>query len=128
MSLKNIAQSDLQKIVENVVTGFGVDVTLISPTNVEFNLRGFTNDIFQQIDPETGQIVSGRVAQISFSLKTLIDDEIGIPIGIADASIKPWLVRFTDLSGEMLTFKVSSTAPDRGIGIINLFLGNWSND
>ena len=128
MGLKNIAQNDLQKIIENAVTGFGVEITLIDPSSVEYDLKGFANDIFQSIDPDTGQIVSGRVAQISFSLKTLLDDGIGIPIGIADTSIKPWLVRFTDLSGSPVTFKVMSTAPDRGLGIINLFLGNWSND
>lgn len=118
MGLRQIAETDLGKILEDSTNGFGYSITITDPTGAVKVLTGFTNDISQLIDPETGQAISGRLASFAIRIGLLTANGLGIPTGIADNTSKPWLVSFADINGNSFTFKVTSSNPDRAIGMV----------
>ncbi len=124
MSLRQLAESDLGLILEDGVTGFGWPITITDPSGSTGTgpLTGFSDDIAQIIDPDTGQAVSGRLASVAIRISTLTAAGLALPQGIADAGIKPWLVQFDDINGNPFTFKVAQSNPDRALGLITLLL------
>lgn len=122
MNLRMLAEQDLGRIVEDDATGFGWPITLTDPDGKSESFTGLSDDIAQVIDPETGQAVSGRQASIALRISTLMEQGFGIPKGIADASVKPWVVEFDDINGNPYKFKISESNPDRGLGLITCLL------
>ena len=122
MGLRQIAESDLGLILEDTVTGFGYSITLTDPSGTVRPLTGFSDDISQIIDPDTGQAVSGRLASVALRISSIISAGLTLPKGIADAGIKPWLVQFDDINGNPYTFKVAQSNPDRALGLVTLLL------
>ncbi len=122
MSLRILAEQDLSFILEDAVTGFGFPITVTSPSGTMSTLTGFSNDIGQLIDPDTGQAVSGRSASITLRISSLTTASLGLPQGIEDESIKPWLISFDDINGNPFTFKVSASMPDRALGVVTCLL------
>lgn len=121
MNLRELAESDLSFILEDKVNGFGWDITITNPDGVSTDgLVGNSNDISQVIDPDTGQAVSGRSASVALRISSLID--VGLPKGIADTNLKPWIVTFDDINGNSFKFKVMQSNPDRTLGMITLLL------
>lgn len=118
MSLRTMAESDLSFILEDPVGGFGWVITLISPDGSTTSAVGFSNDISQVIDPDTGQVVSGRSASIALRMSSLTV----LPVGISSTSSKPWLVRFNDINAGLHTFKVIKSNPDRALGVVTCVL------
>ena len=118
MSLRALATADLRNILEDEDTGFGWPVTVKDPTGKTDSFVGFSNDISQVIDPDTGLAVSGRLASVGISTTTLTEKGFDLPVGIADSGSKPWLVTFDDIGGNSFTFKVSKSSPDRALGLI----------
>lgn len=122
MSLRSLAEKDLGLILEDTTTGFGYSITLTNPEGLVRPLTGFSDDISQLIDPDTGQAVSGRMASVALRISTIIAAGLTLPRGISDATIKPWLVEFDDINGNPFKFKVSQSNPDRAIGLVTLLL------
>lgn len=123
MNLRQQAEADLQHILEDSATGFGWPITVTDPNGTSSPLTGSSNDISQVIDPETGQVVSGRSASVALRVASLFEAGFNsLPVGIADRSSKPWLVQFDDINGNSHTFKVIQSNPDRTLGIITLIL------
>ncbi len=122
MGLRQIAEADLGVILEDSVTGFGWPITITNPSGNAQALTGFSDDIAQVIDPDTGQIVSGRLASVSLRIASLTAAGLSLPEGIADATQKPWLIAFDDISGNSFTFKVMQSNPDRAIGLVTCIL------
>lgn len=122
MGLRELAEKDLETIVEDSVHGFAVDITLTNPSGTIQVLKGFSNDVSQIIDPETGQIVSGRLATATLRLSKIT---IGTPEGISDPKSKPWLCSFNDILGEAHVFKVAQGNSDLALGVIFLILEIW---
>ncbi len=125
MGLRTIAESDLSFILEDDVHGFGWPITVIDPLDVAVAVIGFSDDIAQVIDPDTGQAVSGRLASVALRMSTLIAAGIGIPQGISDINIKPWRIIFDDILGTSYTFKVAQSNPDRALGIVTCILERY---
>ena len=124
MGLRETAEADLAFILEDGDQGFGWPITITDPDGNVGNLTGFSNDIAQIIDPDTGQAVSGRLASAVLrisSINTVLPSS-GLPKGIADAGLKPWIVVFDDINGNVHTFKVAQSNPDRALGIVSLLL------
>jgi hypothetical protein len=121
VGLREIAEADLQSILGDL-DGFGWPITVIDPSGNSQGLLGFSNDISQLIDPDTGQAVSGRLASVALSMSALSDVGLGLPQGIADAGIKPWVVQFDDIQGNLHTFKVAQSNPDRALGLVTCVL------
>lgn len=118
MSLRALAERDLATTMEDSVTGFGWPITLTDPAGNAGPFTGLSNDIAQVIDPETGQAVSGRLASIALRISTLLAAGFVIPKGIADTSVRPWIVEFEDINGNPYKFKVTESNPDRALGLV----------
>ncbi len=121
MSLRTLAEADLKTLVEDQ-TAFGWPVTLTDPDGNSGPFTGLSDDIAQVIDPDTGQAVSGRLASVALRISSLITAGFALPQGIADASLKPWIVEFDDINGTAYKFKVQQSNPDRAIGLVNCIL------
>ena len=122
MSLREIAESDLGVILEDSVYGFGYSITVTDPAGTVKPFTGYSNDISQIIDPDTGQAVSGRLASVALRISSLTAAGFTLPQGIADASKKPWIIEFDDINGNAFKFKVSQSNPDRALGMIACLL------
>ena len=146
MSLRLLAETDLGYILEDESTGFGWPITLTTPGGNSISFTGFSNDIAQVIDPDTGQAVSGRVASCALRISSIRNAAVGstecneflafcgepvmeagnvnysLPEGISDADSKPWIVVFDDINSIQHTFKVIQSNPDRGLGVISCLL------
>ena len=97
---------------------------LTSPSGVSQQFTGYGFDISQLIDPDTGQVISGRMAHASISLGSFYELYPGssLPVSISNARDKPWTVVFNDVNGLSYTFKVLKSSPDRSLGLIVLAL------
>lgn len=125
MGLREIAEQDLAYILEGDAQGFRWPITVTDPAgNVSAGLYGFSDDIAQLIDPDTGQAVSGRLASATIRIAALAAQvpAMALPQGIADASVKPWVVQFDDINGTAHTFKVTQSNPDRVLGLVTCIL------
>lgn len=127
MSLRLIAEQDLQSIIETDLTGFGWPITVTSPAGATYALRGFSNDIGQVIDPDTGQVVSGRSASVAIRIGLLIENGLAVMQNISDTALKPWLVTFDDINGVSATFKVIQSNPDRALGLLTCLLSFYDS-
>lgn len=127
MGLRQQAAADLQAILQDADSGFGWPITVQNPAGAIASLVGFSNDVSQMIDMETGMAISGRVASVALSLDTLEAVEgLGIPVGVADTTGKPWLVTFNDVLGHEHVFKVREARPDRALGVVICLLETYA--
>lgn len=122
MGLRSIAETDLGIILEDDMYGFGWPITITNPDGLVKPLIGFSNDISQIIDPDTGQAVSGRLASVALRIGALTAVGLTLPVSIAESTSKPWLIQFDDINGNPFTFKVSQSNPDRALGIVTCIL------
>lgn len=121
MGLRAVAAADNRAILEDTA-GFGWPITVTDPAGTIRSLTGSAGDISQSVDPSTGQLVTGRTAQVTLSLAALTAAGLGIPKGTSDGAGKPWLVQFNDPAGTSHLFKVSEALPDRALGCVLLSL------
>ena len=127
MGLRELAEADLGRIIEDRDGGFGWDLVLTDPAGVSYPLVGSSTDIARAIDPETGQAVTGRFASVSIRISTLLlAGATSLPRAVADKSSRPWLVTFDDINGTSATFKVQASAPDRALGLLSLTLETYA--
>lgn len=151
MGLRAQAEKDLKFILEDATYGFGWPITITNPSGESISLTGFSNDISQSIDPETGILVSGQSASCALRISTIYElggclvtecgeplslcgepqmeagnVKFGLPIGIADEDSNPWLATFADINGKSCTFKIQQTNPDRTLGIITCLLEDYA--
>jgi len=126
VGLRELAEQDLGAILEDSAYGFGWSITLTDPAGLtDSNLIGFSDDISQVIDPDTGQLVSGRLASVALRISSLLTAGFTLPRGVADQSSKPWVVTFNDINGTSHTFKVRQADPDRALGLIVCILEGY---
>ena len=120
MGLRAQAALDAKAILE-AADDLGWPLTLTSPAGVATNLVGFTTDVGQTIDPDTGQAVAGRRASVALAMSSLP----AMPAAVADDEAKPWLVTFSDVAGTPGSWKVIEVLPDRAVGVVVLLLESW---
>jgi hypothetical protein len=126
MSLRDLAEQDLGRILEDRATGFGWPVTLTDPAGLsDDSLTGFSDDISQTIDPDTGELVSGRLASVALRISSLLAAGFAVPRGVPDQGSKPWVVTFNDINGTAHTFKVRQANPDRALGMVVCILEGY---
>lgn len=125
MNLRDQASADARAILEDDVRGFGCEITLTDPDDVRQTVKGFTTDISESIDPETGQIVMGRTASVALPLAALAAVGLGIPVGVAEPTRRPWVVQFNDVAGVAHVFKVREGRPDRAAGVVVCLLEHY---
>lgn len=117
MGLREQAAADNRAILEDTA-GFGWPIRVTDPAGTVAELVGVSTDVFQAIDPGTGQIVSGRSAEVTLSIAALTAAGLGMPKGEADATKKPWRIRFNDVAGAAYEFAVAEARPDRTLGCV----------
>ena len=125
MGLREIAAADARRILEDVEYGFGWAAELTAPDGTVASITGYSTDINLLIDPDTGQQVSGRSAEMSVSLLSL--SAIGVPRGVTRRAETPWLLRMTDTLGNEQVFKVAESHPDNNSAVIVLRLEAWTD-
>jgi len=118
VGLRDTAETDLGLILEDQTTGFGMPITLTNPAETTGSFTGFSNDVSELIDPDTGIAISGRVASVAIRIQPILDAGFVLPVAIADKTSKPWLVGFDDINGNSYTFKVIESNPDRALGLV----------
>lgn len=122
MNLRILAERDLGAILEDSTTGFGWDIILTAPNGARHSFTGFSDDIAQVIDPETGVVVSGRLASVALRISSLQLAGLETPRAISDTGSKPWAVEFLDVNGLPHRFKIIQSNPDRALGLVTLIL------
>jgi hypothetical protein len=118
VSLRTQARNDARAFL-NARSEFAWPISVRNPSGLAVQLCGYSNDIGETIDPDTGQAVSGRRASVALHIADCMCSGLqDIPRGISDPGSKPWIVTFDDILGHPHTFKVMETMPDRTIGIV----------
>jgi len=126
MNLRELAEQDLAFTLEDNVGGFGWPLTIKDPAgNYTTDLYGQSDDIAQIIDPDTGEIVSGRRASVVVRISSLTAQGFGFPESVPEINRKPWLVTFDDINGNEHTFKIIQSHPDRALGVISMLLEGY---
>lgn len=126
MGLRELAESHLAITTENRDLG-AWDISVKDPADKEESLTGLSTDIAQIIDPDTGMVVSGRMASVALRISTLVSlGFTSLPVGIAESAQKPWVITFDDINGNPYKFKVKKSNPDRAIGLVTCLLAEYS--
>jgi hypothetical protein len=115
---------DLIEILHDSDTG-GDDIFITSPAGYSVSFKAFTNDIFQSLDPGTGQVISGRVCTVSVLISDLIQAGFSEIKSVFDSNAKPWVIETEDTNGRSYKFKVSECQPDNGAGMMVIFLESY---
>lgn len=126
MTLRAHASETLRTIMNDQDGAFGWPFTITDPSGSTGELVGRSSDISKVVDPDTGIIISGRLAHVSVMIEDLTDAGLGVPVGVADGAVKPWVVDVDDINGTAGKFKVSESNPDRALGIVVLILEAYS--
>lgn len=127
MGLRAQAEADLSTTLE-APEGFGDPFTLTDPGGFASatQLYGRTADIGATIDVDTGQPVTGRQATLTARISTLLAAGYsGLPVAVAGATGRPWLVSFAGPSSPAQLYKVKESRPDRALGVVTLILEFW---
>lgn len=127
MGLIDLARRHNRAILSNSSTGGAWPVTITNPDGASATVSGWSNDISQIIDPDTGQAVSGRAASLSLSIDDLRAEGLDIPKGQNSRNAKPWLIAWNDGKGTDFLFKISSADPDRTLDSVVCILEAYKN-
>lgn len=122
MSIRQLAAQDLAGFMSNT-REFAWPIVITSPAGVVYPTTGFSTDISQVIDPETGEIVSGRNASVAVPLSLFLGQDQ--PRAEQSQTARPWVVEFADILGSSHKFRVIRSDPDRALGCLVLMLGGY---
>lgn len=122
MNLRELAALDHRTIVEDVVGGFGRELRFIDPDGRDVTVSGLWNDIAQNLDPQTGAVVSGRVAFVRVTRGALEAAGLSLPFGELNEKKKPWRVEWTDLRGLTKSWMITEARPDRSMDAVDCYL------
>jgi hypothetical protein len=125
VGLREQAAADNRAILEDSAAGFGWPITVTDPNGNAAARIGFSNDIAQAIDADTGMLVSGRSVSCTLSIASLVAVGLGVPQGIADSNSRPWVIEFNDVGGQAYRFKVRECRPDRSLGCVLCVLEDY---
>lgn len=125
MNLRELAAADHRLIVEDATGGFGRELRLIDPDGRPATVNGFWNDIGQNIDLNTGAMVSGRAAFARITRGALRAAGLGIPAADLAEDKKPWRLEWTDLGGNVHKFMIVEVRPDRSIDAVDCYVSEY---
>jgi hypothetical protein len=116
VNLRELAALDHIAILTDGAEGFGWPIIVTNPDGVVASTTGFTSDVGEIIDPQSGLEVMGRRVTVQVLPGPLVTAGLGVPAIVADSKSKPWLMRFADAHGRGRTYKVITVAPDGVLG------------
>lgn len=113
MGLLAEAATHLRTFLEDSDGGFGLAMTVTDPDGVSGSITGYSGNIGQKIDPDTGMTIAGQQIHATLPIAALQETFSAQPRGVHDETLKPWLV-LLQLPGMAAaqTFKVTEAAPD----------------
>jgi len=111
VNLLDVARGDLPFLLSD----FSVAASIFSPEGEETQVQGLHRDTGEMLDPETGEMVSGRHVSLVIPLPS-----VAIPHGVSERSKKPWKVVF-----EGKIFRIVQTRPDATIGALVVMLEEY---
>ena len=117
MSLLERARKDVARITQNT-SEFASTVRLTSPAGVSRDVAAITNEVWQGLDPNSGNTINGAVASIAISLDALTKAGLGIPHNDHNPKAKPWLVQLTLADGVAREYKLKESRRDMTLGLI----------
>lgn len=123
--LRELAARHARQFLNDRDSGFAWEAVVIAPDGTESDppLRGFSTDISQLVDPETGIAISGRSASLTLHMRDVLDVFAELPRRIEGRADTPWRVRVADILGHTGEFVVIKSDPDRALGYLVLGLG-----
>lgn len=125
MGLREEAEAVLIETMEDPDM-FGWSITVTEPSGFSADLYGLSTDISQMIDPDTGEVITGRSASVALRMSSISSAGFtGFPKNISDTTSKPWTVAFDDILGSPHTFKVRESNRDRAMGVIVCILESY---
>jgi hypothetical protein len=117
VSLLARVRNDIARITQNTKE-FASVVKLTSPAGVTRDVAAITNEVWQGLDPNSGNIVNGASASVAISLDALTKAGLGIPQNDHDRKAKPWRVELTLADGVARTYKITESRRDMTLGLI----------
>lgn len=125
MNIRDLAALDHAAIVTDVAGGFAIPILVTNPEGVELAMAGFTTDVGEVVDPQSGMLIDGRRVSVQILTAPLIAAGMGEPRAVSDGSRKPWLVRFANVHGEQRTYKIFEVKPEDVLGSHKCLLEAW---
>lgn len=125
MGILDFAKEDMQAITSDK-NGFGVDITLISPSNISKSFVGLSTSHHLKVDQMTGEVVSSRTASISFS--EVIATTAGYTVRdvtTGEVSLKNHRVETKDSTGIVKKYIIDKFFADEKLGLIVCILGDY---
>jgi hypothetical protein len=105
--------ADLDTIIKGE---FGQSIRISRQDGSDPNdFTGYSNDIHNTIDPQTGLMVSGRSARATLVLQDILNQFGELPK-------KLWIVEFLEISPNV--FKIHDVMPDASMGTLTLIIGD----
>lgn len=114
MNFNEIAEQDLSFTLEDVESGFGVNLIFYDSESNEVEISCSTTDTSYFIDPQTGSGVSSRQVEISCRITTMNDNDITLQ--------KDDIVFYRDTNETEYKSCIKQIMPDRKIGIYKILL------
>jgi hypothetical protein len=116
VNLRDLAALDHIAILTDGDGGFGWPIIVTNPDGLIASTTGFTSDVGEVVDPQSGLEVMGRRVTVQVLPAPLVAAGLGVPAVVAETNRKPWTMRFADASGRGRTYKVVTVAPDGVLG------------
>ncbi|MDR0675947.1 MAG: hypothetical protein LBF97_02780 [Elusimicrobiota bacterium] len=112
MNIRELAEKDLKKTLEDIDTGFGRIIKLTNNAGETQIVIGQYHRINADIDPETGMKIKSERSSITIRNSSVI--------GKIE---KKWKVEVKDVNGEIVRGIVKDFMRDDALGITSLFIG-----
>jgi hypothetical protein len=115
MGIIEQAQKDIERITSDL-NGFGIAMTIISPSGITADIVGIHAKHHLGIDTE-GNAVNFKKAHIAISEKLLVDQ--GYPVRRnGQVDLRDHIVKVKDSTGTLCVYAIQTWFPDETVGLI----------
>lgn len=118
MSLLDRVRKDVARITQNT-NEFASAVKLTNPSGQFATVAALTGEVWQGLDPNSGNVVNGAVASIAISIEALTKANLGgIPHNSKNPTERPWRVELELADGVRYTYAINESRRDMTLGLI----------
>jgi hypothetical protein len=117
MNLRELAEQDLQKTLEDNINGFACNIEIFNSANSSQILKGSYFRISVGIDPDTGLKIKSKQSSVvvrTTSLRIILKKDLKVTA--------------TDIKGELFTGFISEITPDDTLGYTSIYLREANNN
>lgn len=124
MSLLARSRAVVARITQDT-KGFASPVKLTNPAGQFATVHALTSEIWQGLDPNSGNIVNGAVSSLAIAIEALTKAGLGIPTYDHNRKAKPWLVDITFADGVVRQYVLVESRRDMTMGLIWYVLNRY---